>query len=93
VVGAMPERLTQVEGVLSQELDGELLLLAPGHAEALHLDAVASTIWRLLEHRPSVEELIDALTELYGVERDRVTTDLGPVLERLEEHGAVRRLT
>jgi hypothetical protein len=80
-------RITQVRDVLSQELDGQTLLLAPGRQEALHLDEVATTVWQLLATAPTLDELVEAMSEVYGVPAQRISQDISPVLEQLTTHG------
>jgi len=72
-------------------LDGEVLLLAPGSVDALHLDAVASTVWRILAERPTFDELVETLSTAYGVSVSVIAGDVRPVLELLEAHGAAVR--
>lgn len=89
----MTRRIAQTRGVLSQELDGQTLLLAPGRREALHLDEVATTVWQLLATTPTVDELVTAMSEVYGVAAQRISEDISPVLDQLTAHGAAEELT
>ena len=85
----MTTRLARAAGVLAQELDGELLLLRPGSSDVLHLDAVASQVWWLLEEPLTSEELVAALADGYGVPGAQVAADLRPALDVLQQHGLV----
>ncbi len=86
-------RTGQAPGVLTQEMDGEVLLLAPGSVDALHLDEVASTVWRILAERPTFDELVETLSTAYGVSASVIAGDVRPVLEMLEAHGAAVRFS
>lgn len=80
-------RLAQAPDVLVQELDGQFLLLKTGSSDVLHLDAVASNIWRLLPAVPTVEELAEELACAYAVSVAQVAADLLPALEVLRSRG------
>lgn len=80
-------RLTQASDVLAEEVDGQLLLLKTGSSDVLHLDAVASNVWRLLVTSPTREELAAVLAATYDVPVARVATDLVPALEVLRSRG------
>ena len=85
----MEQRLTRAPDVLAEELDGEFLLLRAGSAHAVHLDPVASAMWRVLQQPVSEDELALALADGFEVEVGRVTGDLGPALAMLRQHGLV----
>lgn len=84
-------RLQRATGVVEHELDGQLLLLRPGGVDVLHLDAVASDVWRCLSATPTPEELVEALAVAYAVDAARVSVDLQPVLALLRQHGLLER--
>lgn len=87
---AMPSpRLHPAPGGLVEELDGRLLLLAPGRTHVLVLDEVATRVWQELAAGPTVEELVQAVAGLYAAPPGRVADDLAPVLVLLREHGAL----
>ncbi len=87
----LTDRLVQAPGVLSQELDGEVLLLADGSVDALHLNTTASAVWRLLREGPTLVELVAALSEANGLSPQQVAEDVGNVLEVLFARGAALR--
>jgi hypothetical protein len=83
------ERLERAADVLEHELDGQLLLLRAGSSEVLHLDAVASDVWRALAGGSTQEALAAALAGAYGVDPAVVAQDLVPVLAVLQRSGLV----
>ena len=83
----MARLLTRVEGVVEQELDGEVLLLPPGSMQVLHLNAVAASLWQAMAPTADVARVADEVGEAYGVPADRVLGDLAPVVAALLEHG------
>jgi len=83
------ERLERAPEVAEHEIDGQLLLLRAGAVDVLHLDAVASDVWRALGAAPTRSELVAALAEAYEVDPAVVAEDLAPMLDLLRYHGLV----
>jgi Coenzyme PQQ synthesis protein D (PqqD) len=83
-------RLQRVPDVVFQELDGEVLVLAPGQTAVLHLNPTASDVWDLLATASSSEELATLLARGYGVPVEQVAADLAALLPVLLEHGVVQ---
>lgn len=81
--------LQRVDGIIEQELDEQFLLFRTGSSDVLHLNTVASDAWALLEEPTTAAELATTLATAYGVEPQRVASDLAPVLSALLEHGMV----
>jgi hypothetical protein len=82
------ELLTRAEGVLDQELDGQVLLLPPGSSEVLLLNEVASVLWQLLSPSASVDDAVATIATHYGVSPGQVRSDVQPVIELLVAQGA-----
>lgn len=57
----------RVDGVLTAEIDGELLMMSIEHGRYFNLNAVATRIWDLLAAPVSVEELVGTLIAEYDV--------------------------
>lgn len=81
--------LRRADGVIEQELDDQVLLFRTGTSDVLHLNTVASDVWALLAEPSTAEELARTVAEAYGVDEQRVVSDLAPVLSALLEHGMV----
>jgi hypothetical protein len=78
------------EAVLSQELEGEVVLLDTAGGEYYGLDPVGSRIWTLLrQHKGRPDAVVDALTVEYEVPRERLINDLRGFLIMLEHFGLV----
>ena len=52
------------------ELDGEICLFEPVHAEYLNLNSTGSAIWNLLEQPTDLDHLVEALQSRYDVDLD-----------------------
>lgn len=73
--------------VVRREWDGESVLLNLNTEHYHGLDQVASKMLDLLEEKDSLEHTLDALVEVYQVDRDRLKTDLDEFVEEMLEHG------
>jgi len=82
-------RLRRTPGVVSEELDGRLLLLSPDDPHVLALDDVASTVWALLDDAPTEAELVTAVAQRYNVPVEQVAADVAPALEVLRRYGVL----
>jgi hypothetical protein len=92
-VDVSDRRLQRAKAVTVQELDGQFLLLKAGSADVVHLNPVASDVWRLLEQARSRNELVDAVAQSYSVAPEQVEVDLAPLMETLLAHGLVEEET
>ena len=71
--------------VLSQELDGDLVLLDVENGEYYGLDEIGSHMWKLLsanENGPA--EVLQVLLETYEAPRDRLVADLKGFIAMLD---------
>ncbi|MCW2621681.1 MAG: hypothetical protein JWL64_1283 [Frankiales bacterium] len=82
------EVLARADGVLDQELDGQVLLLPPGSSEVLLLNEVASALWQLLDPVADLESAVATLATHYGVAAEQVRADVQPVIDLLVAQGA-----
>lgn len=77
-----PRPLDTVHAV---ELDGELVLYSSATNRAVHLDARATLIWRVLDGNVTVAELVDDLSEVFQTDKDVVRADVDGMFTEL--HG------
>lgn len=84
--------LERVDGVHEQVLDGEVLLLAPGTSDVLHLNVVATSLWEALAPRADLTEVSARLAAEYDVEAARVLQDLMTIVPTLLERGVVQEV-
>lgn len=69
------------------ELDGEVSLYDPTGNNAVTLNGTASAIWRRLDGRTTVSDLVGALAEEFGTTSDRIAPDVEATLTRLGDLG------
>lgn len=73
-----------------RDLDGEVFLFA-GSGDRLHaLDDLGSFIWRLLDGRRPLREVLDAILAEYDVAREIAARDLLQFVDSLAEQGVVQ---
>jgi hypothetical protein len=87
----LKDRFNVSEEVLSQEVNGETVLLDLKDESYFGLNEVGTRVWQLLQDSPTVEETLDTLSDEYDVRREQLASDVGELLARLVEAGLVLR--
>jgi len=77
------------EEVLSQEVNGETVLLDLEGESYFGLNEVGTRIWQLLQSEPTVAETLDTLTDEYEVSREQLENDVGDLLDKLADAGLI----
>lgn len=77
--------LVAVPTAVSADLEGEAVVLDTAAGEYYGFNEVGSFIWRLLQEPMTFAELIDALLDEYGVDRDRCEAEVRDLLGRMME--------
>ena len=88
----LKDRFNVSEEVLSQEVNGETVLLDLKDESYFGLNEVGTRVWQLLQDSPTVEETLDTLSDEYDVRREQLASDVGELLARLVEAGLVLRV-
>lgn len=83
------DRFSISSEVLSQEVNGETVLLDLQGECYFSLNEVGTRIWQLLQGRSSVGEALGALSDEYDVSREQLESDVGELLDKLSEAGLV----
>jgi len=78
-------RVTVLESVLMQELDGEAVLLHLDSGKYFGLDLVGTRMWELLESSQTIQLAFDQLLEEFDVESDQLRADLERMIVELSE--------
>jgi hypothetical protein len=78
------------EEVLSQEVNGETVLLDLEGESYFGLNEVGTRIWQLLNERLNVGLVLDALDDEYDVGREQLETDVEELLESLLGSGLIK---
>ena len=75
--------------VLSQEVNGETVLLDLEGESYFGLNEVGTRIWQLLQSEHSVAGMVDSLSVEYDVSREQLESDVSDLLDKLTEAGLV----
>jgi hypothetical protein len=77
----------QRERVDWREIDDEIVALDLENSTYLSINRTGRLIWPALERGATRDELVEALTSTYGVDRERAAADLDVFLAQLRERG------
>jgi hypothetical protein len=80
---ALP-RVSQMDGPISADLNGELAILDPASGLYFGLNEVGALIWNFIATEKSVTEIVDRVLEEYNIDRDKCTADVVRLLGQLE---------
>jgi hypothetical protein len=72
-------------GLVSSNLDGELVMMSIENGEYYGLDAVGTRIWELIEKPISIERLIHILTEEFDITPGQCESDVMEFLQSLND--------
>lgn len=77
------QKVTISPEVLSQEVDGETVLLDLQSESYFGLDDVGSRIWQLLQENSTLQAVFDTLLDEYEVDEQQLAEDLRQHLAKL----------
>jgi hypothetical protein len=66
-----------------------VVVQAPSADDPTVLGGTAAVVWGLLAEPATVDELVDALVEVYGADRAVIARDVGDLIERMRTLGVV----
>jgi hypothetical protein len=75
--------------VLSQEVEGETVLLDPQEERYFVLDDVGTRVWELLTEHRDVDAVVAQMLREFEVEEAALRTDIDELLARLRAAGLV----
>jgi len=81
------DRVVVPDGVLTRELDDEMILLNLDSESYFGLDTIGAAMWNALVSTDSVGNAAVLLTEEFDVERDRLEADLASLIASLVDRG------
>lgn len=94
--GAMPEKVTAAtrvarsEGLVTEPMEGGIVMLDPESDRYLRLNATGRLIWEALAEPATVAELAQVLSERSGISRERAEADAATFIDGLIDFGAAR---
>lgn len=85
----LKQRITFADTVFAQEVDGELVLLDMNTENYFGLDSVGMDIWKAIEEKKVLKDVLELLLTQYDVEEEVLKKDLFTFVEKLQESGLV----
>jgi ornithine carbamoyltransferase len=84
------KKITFIETVFSQEVDGEMVLLDMNSENYFGLNAVGTDIWLAMQKKETLAEVFVLLLEQYDVEEEVLKKDLVAYVKKLQENGLIK---
>lgn len=84
------DRFNISDEVLSQEVNGETVLLDLDGESYFGLNEVGTRIWQLLKDELNIGNVLDTLDGEYDVSREQLERDVAKLLGSLEESGLIK---
>ena len=83
------EKISISEEALSQEVNGETVILDLKSESYFGLDAVGTRIWQLLQEHGDVQKVFDAMLEEFDVDANTLASDMKNLIDDLIEKGLI----
>ena len=84
------QKITISEEALSQEVNGETVILDLKSESYFGLDEVGTRIWQLLQEHGDVQKTFEIMLEEYDVDAEQLEMDINELLEKLVSSGLVK---
>ena len=84
------DRFSISDEVLSQEVNGETVLLDLEGESYFGLNEVGTRVWQLLRDELNIGLVLDTLDGEYDVSREQLESDVAKLLGSLEESGLIK---
>ena len=83
-------RIARTDGLVTEPMDGGIVMLDPESDRYLRLNASGRLIWEALAEPATVEEVTQLLSERSGISRERAEADATTFINELIDFGAAR---
>ena len=80
-------KITISDQALSQEVNGETVILDLKSESYFGLDEVGTRIWQLLQEHGDVQKAFDVMLGEFDVEEDQLENDMNALLDKMLENG------
>lgn len=75
------------DGLTWREIDGEMVILDLASSTYLKTNETGATLMRMLVQERTLEELVDGLTEEFGIDDERARADTEAFVQTLRARG------
>ena len=83
------QKITISNEALSQEVNGETVILDLQSESYFGLDEVGTRIWQLLQQNGDVQKTFDVMMQEFDVDAERLETDMHELLKMLDKYGLI----
>ena len=83
----LPDKVRIADGVVSEQLDGEAVLLHLGSGTYYTLNETGSRIWKLLEELGDPRQALETMCAEYEADRETVAADIHELITDLGARG------
>lgn len=81
---------TPSKKISARIVDGQLIILKPGDDELLRFNEVASSIWSVIEKKPtSIDDLVLYVVEEFEIDPDTADLDIRSFLEEMTSQALI----
>lgn len=89
---ALENRITQKEGNIVSDMDGEKVMLSIENGKYYNLGAIGGVIWDYLKEPTTVKELIVKLQSEFEVNHEQCETDVLSFLKHLHKEKLIEKV-
>jgi len=83
------QKITISEEALSQEVNGETVILDLKSESYFGLDEVGTRVWQLLQEHGDLQKVFDAMLEEFDVDANTLASDMKNLINDLIEKGLI----
>lgn len=76
--------------VMTKIIDGEVIALNLDSGHCYKFDPIASAIWKLIEGKPSVADILGELTDNYDAPAPEIQNDIEEIVDFLEKEQLIK---
>ena len=84
------QKITISDQALSQEVNGETVILDLKSESYFGLDEVGTRIWQLLQEHGDVQKTFEIMLEEFDVDAEQLEMDINELLEKLVASGLLK---
>jgi hypothetical protein len=75
--------------ILSAPIGDEIVMMSVERGQYYNLNAIGGRIWNLLETPRSLDQIVEALTEIYDAPDETIRAESAAFIARLEREGLI----
>ena len=83
------QKITISEEALSQEVNGETVILDLQSESYFGLDEVGTRIWQLLQEHGETKKVFDVMLDEFDVDADTLASDMKNLIDHLVDKGLI----